>query len=185
MKPRARRQDPWVDTIDGPLPPRRPRKRAGQLVWPRDRKGMSIWSWGRVKDVVTGKGPDIWATRRGSLGPHRPIWSGWHDAPWADNLGYLYRNEHPAPPWPGAYRPDDVKYDFKTRSYRHPDHRTWTDAKRSDDRNEVMYHRNMLGTEFVHDPWGDPAFNPEGWNPFAHNEGPLMGWAGDEVPHVW
>ena len=186
MEQRPRRRNPHVGGIHGPIPPRHPRRAAGQMVWPRDKKGSSIWSWGRLKDILTSRGPDIWCSRRGSLGPHRPVWSNWRSpnppafTPW-DNLGYLYKNEPDAPHWFWAERPQNVRYDFKTRKYRVPDLDTWTDAKYSEQNNELMYHRDVLDGHIIEPRWQ----NPWGDNPFAYSKYSHDGWDGDEIPHVY
>ena len=178
MVQRPPRQKPHIWSIHGPIPPRHPRKRAGQLVWPRDKKGTSFWSWARLQDVLTMKGPDIWCSRRGSLGPHRPIWSKWRTEPWEDNLGYLYDNQPDGPHWFWAKRPGNKKYDFRTRSYRVPDHRTWADVKRSEQNNEPLYWCDRWGREIVGGAWVHPSDNP-----YAYNEAHLHDdWDWDEWP---
>ena len=181
---RPRRRDSLLLGEFGPEPPRRPRKQAGQFVWPRDKNNSTIWSWSRLKDVVTGKGPDIWCSRRGSLGPHRPVWSNWRssiDNPFPsqdwDNLGYLYKNGQDAPTWFFAGRPNDVRYDFKKRKYCLPDHKSWSDAKYNR-HNELMYHRTALGREKVEDLWWRPFHNP-----FAYGMDFEDVWDGDEIPY--
>ena len=176
---RPPRRKPFVFGIHGPIPPRHPRKRAGQMVWPRDKK---LTSWGRLKDVFTGKGPDIWCSRRGSLGPHRPVWSNWrtrenHPPSEWDNLGYLYANEEGGHHWFGAERPDNVSYDFKKRRYRVRDERGWSDVK-YDRKNRPIYYRNTFGRE----SWDDDYTNPlmPDTNPFQYNHNHGIGWDWDE-----
>lgn len=180
---RRRRQNPFIDTIHGPIPPRHPRKRAGQMVWPRDQNSSTMGTWSRLKDVFTGKGPDIWCTRRGSLGPNRPVWSNWrsrdpYPPPW-DNLGYYYDDKGDRPAWLYAGRPDDVRYDFRTRRYRVPDDQVWSDAKYDRNNNE-MYHRTArFGRHAWEDRWHDPE-HPDR-HPFNYYPD-TAGWNGDEVP---
>ena len=47
--------------------------RKPQFVWPKDKQRSF---GGRLKDVFTGKGPDIFINRRGDPGPSRGEWSG-------------------------------------------------------------------------------------------------------------
>lgn len=186
METRPRRRKPHIHTIHGPLPPRYPRhsrKRASQFVWPRDNNNGR---WSRLKDIFKSQGPDIWCTRKGSLGPQRPTWSNWrsgqHIHPryrW-DNLGYYYENKEDGVHWVSAGRPDDVVYDFKQRKYCDPTPESWSDAKWSRN-NKLMYHRTPLtGRELIEDPWKTP------WrrNPFAYGEGSWNGWDWDEVPRL-
>lgn len=154
------------------------------MVWPRDKNGSTMGSWSRLKDIFTCKGPDIWCTRRGSLGPERPVWSNWRSRepvhnPW-DNLGYYYENKEDGIHWFGAGRPDNVRYDFKEREYRVPDPNMWSDAKYDRD-NKLMYYRTgLLGREIVHDRWLNPWYPHT--NPFRYNPYFVVGWNGDEVP---
>lgn len=177
---RRPRRKPFVFGIHGPIPPRHPRKRAGQMVWPRDKK---LTSWGRLKDVFTGKGPDIWCSRRGSLGPHRPVWSNWRSRgndplPHWDNLGYLYTNEEPRQPWFGAGRPDNVKYDFKKRRYRIPDPQAWSDVKYDRNNRPIYYRTALFGDEIWENDHANP-FMPD-TNPFPYDQHYVVGWDWDE-----
>ena len=141
----------------GPLPPRYGQRQPNwrehktmQTVWPRDKKNST---WGRWKDIFTGKGPDIWVSKRSSDGPHKPVWSGWKRGPtngWWDNLGYRYmkRNETYPPSW--ARRPVDERYDFQARKYRdchRPDIRSdvkWSNGKRP----VPLYWSDRFGNEY-------------------------------------
>lgn len=94
-----------------------------------------------------------------------------------DNLGYYYENKEDGTPFVGASRPDDVRYDFKTRKYCYPTPESWSDAKYNR-HNELMYHRTPLfGQEIVEDEW----LNPWG-NPFAYNDVPHGFWGWDVGP---
>ena len=181
MEVRPPRQKPHLRGIHGPIPPRHTRERAGQMVWPRDKKRNS---WGRLRDILTGKGPDIWCTRQGSLAPHRPIWSNWRAQrndplhAW-DNLGYLYENDEGGPHWFGAERPNNVKYDFKKRRYRVPDGEAWSDVKYDRNNRSIYYRTGLLGRHIVQDTYIDPL-KPQ-VNPFGYDRGAVNDWDWDEV----
>jgi hypothetical protein len=104
------------------------------FIWPKDGRNGS--SWGRIKDILQNKGPDIHIAISASKNDHmhnrqrRPRWSG-HTrldsrgpdssissacAPWTRNAGLGGRT-------PG------LSYDFRTRRYIRPDPDMWTDAK--------------------------------------------------------
>ena len=130
-----------------------------------------------MKDIVASKGPDIFVTRRGSLGPHRPVWSKWNNVPWQNNLGYLYENGNLVP---GANRRGKI-YNFKTRRYEHWTPGAWSDVKRSKYDGQVLYYRDAYGDEFVNNigmgPWENPYFR----NPYAYSEANVHGeWEWDE-----
>ena len=152
------------------------------MVWPRDKNGSTMGTWSRLKDVFTGKGPDIWCTRRGSLGPQRPVWSNWRDhEPYSiwDNLGYYYENNEDGIHFFRAGRPNEVRYDFKKRKYVVPDNSAWSDAK-YDKHNENIYYRTANGFPVVPQRWLCP-WHPH-INPFEYDGGFFGGWDGDEVP---
>lgn len=97
-------------------------------VWPKDGKRQD-W-WGRWKDIVTGRGPDMHVSISGDSRdrqkdwPSRARWSGWKDLadPTEDKGGSM-----PTIPW--TKRGVDEKYDFRKRRYVRPDKKSWTDAK--------------------------------------------------------
>lgn len=177
----------------GPVPPWRPRQRAHtwrhdkkrQVVWPRDKKQKGAHSWSRWKDVVTGKGPDMWISGRESYGPHRPVWSGWQSPHYAvriwDNLGYPYRRDDELEPLPWAKRPSWEKYDFNARKYQRPQLGTWSDVKWDKDGRFALYHQNRHGHPYV-DPEVDGGDFNAGFarNPFEYKwYSPLWDWDRD------
>ena len=142
-------------------------RRNYQLVWPRD-KGKTNRppsSWRRLKDVFTGKGPGIWITPQGSLGPHKPVWTNWHEY---DNLGYANDMDEIGKPL-GA-----KKYDFRTRKYKEPEAGDWSGVKWERRRHPVGHHyvRDWLGAEHT-------QLGPGGYrNPFRYKpHTPWMDWA--------
>ena len=186
MEARPRRGDPWIYGLHGPEPPRHPRKRGSQFVWPRDKPHSSIF--GRWKELLSDKGPDIWVTRRGSDGPHRPVWSGWRTPhpqipgePYWDNLGYKYVDEPNGPDLPLARgRSPDKKYNFRTRKYEYPDIHTWTDVKYCDQHRIPIYQRGIIEDDERYDLFFEDYY---GVNPFEYDRrDPWWNW--DEYPHV-
>lgn len=175
-------QDPHYG---GPLPRWGPRQRAHtwrhdkkrQVVWPRDKKQKGAHSWSRWKDVLTGKGPDMWIARRDSYGPHRPVWSGWQSPRWPgriwDNLGYRYRRDNELEPLPWAKRPGWEKYDFKARKYQRPQPGTWSDVKWNKNARYALYWQNRYGDQFVNPDVDHGLFNagvtrnPFEYDPFS------------------
>ena len=123
--------------------PLRPKRRVStwrqdnrwQFVWPNDKhRGI----WGRWKDIVTNKGPDIFIAEQGTRQPERPIWSNWKspgyphpddDGPRWGTDGKPFRQEEELV---GVFdfqrRDPSMKYDFSTRRYRKPDENTWSDV---------------------------------------------------------
>ena len=86
--------DPHIDDGRGPMPRvppgyQKPSKKVqGRIVWPRDK---NRGTWGRIKDLMTGKGPDMYYSRSDQFAPTKATWSNWTE-PWYDSLGY--RDEH-------------------------------------------------------------------------------------------
>ena len=179
------RREKWARGIYGPEPPRHPRKRASQFVWPRDKPHSSIF--GRWKDVLQGKGPDVWVTRRGSDGPHRPVWSGWrtqglisHGAVEYDNLGYKYVEKEDGPDLMFGHRAKDKRfYDFRTRTFgRQNKPHAYTDIKYCKQHRVPIYHRGRHEA----DDWWEGQFAADGSNPFEYRRWtPYHDW--DEIPY--
>ena len=154
------------------------RHRKPQMIWPRDKKQKGAHTWGRLADILTGNGPDIWIGRQYSRGPHRPVWSGWttkgrypRDALVWDNLGYPYRKDNTVLPPSWACRGDEERYDFKSRRYRRPRAGVWSDVKWSNDKPHVpLYHRDRYGLAVVEPEVDGGHFNAElARNPFGFN----------------
>lgn len=181
MVQRPPRRKPHIDCIHGPIAPLHPRKKAHQWVWPRDGKGTSIWSWGRLKDVLTDKGPDMYLTTRGSPGPHRPVWSNWKHEDGIENLGYAYDHREDDL---FHRRPSSQKYNFETRRYEPWNPHMLSDVKWCKGpgcrKKAKIYTRGAFGEEWWHPQWTDPWEPLE--NPFAHGN-PHNNWDWDEYPH--
>jgi len=116
---------------------------------------------GRLKDLITNKGPDIFAANRYRTTPNRPAWSNWRE--W-DNLRYFDRDETSLLGL--ALEDPDRVYDFRTRRYKQRSPWLWSDAKRSKDGKNVYYNRAADGVEYTHGRppgrwWNDYANWPE------------------------
>lgn len=168
---------PWTDHRDpnkywpdGPHAPRRPPKSNAkckrQVVWPRDKKQKGAHTWTRFKDVLSGKGPDMWAGKQGDDGPNRQAWSHWGYGPgsgWLfDNMGYHDRRDN----WPGdpshwllGHRPTNQKYDFNTRKYKTPRWGDWSDVKWDRRGRHPLWIRTRWGHSI---PWDKP-FSYKPW----------------------
>lgn len=162
-----------------------------QIVWPRDKKQKGAHDSSRWKDVLTGKGPDMWISGRDSDGPHRPVWTGWQSPPWPrhgqrwDNLGYNYRRDDEMVPLPWARRPRWERYDFKERRYRMPRAGTWSDVKWNNDARFELYYRDRFGNEVINTEFDD-GLSDTWWseNPFRYNHhSPIWDWHRDKW--VW
>jgi hypothetical protein len=105
------------------------------FVWPKD--GKNGTTWGRFKDVLANKGPDIYLTMNADKHdclhnrPTRGTWSGHRNL---DGLGvdcsYPFSQKHA--PWTkkgilGGRMPG-LSYDFRTRQYEIPHRHMWTGA---------------------------------------------------------
>ena len=95
------------------------------LIWPRDPLPKNaIWRRGqRLRDVLTGKGPDIFFgdIDGPTLRPGMARWSRWWDL-----HGEAGDQDHlTLPPLPWADRGNE-RYDFMTRKYRIPDASIWS-----------------------------------------------------------
>lgn len=132
----------------GPAAPKWNEHRTAAWIWPSDRKQKKrrpfILNVGRWKDLLTYKGPAIYAGNRYRTAPHRPEWSNWSEH---DNLGYPDVDET-VPGWDGNVNPNKV-YDFRTRKYKTRRPGLWSDAKRGTD-GQVWYHRDWLGREYAY-----------------------------------
>lgn len=127
-----------------------------KFVWPRDKgRGGGL---SRLKNVCTGKGPDVFISKGKSHGPHRSEWSGWqrertHGNPETliDNRGHTFLREPILQPrW--AHRDPDKHYDFKSRTHRSPRPDHWQDVERDPrDNRRPLYTKFGNGREWVAD----------------------------------
>lgn len=126
---------------------------------------------GRLKDVLTSKGPDIYVGDRYRTAPHRPDWSNWTEY---GNLDYHNQWEG-VPGWIGD---EDVHrvYDFRTRRYKkHRSPGLWSDAKRDPQgQHDLWYFRTAQGQPIpVQGDWetflyGNPYANWDGYPNHGH-----------------
>ena len=159
-----------------PAAPRRKQKKA--FVWPRDVKyNDGRWgNWDRLKDVLRGRGPDIWVSNNPRHEPEHAIWSGWrssgYQAPWNngprwDDRGYFFDTTNEIlSPFKSARREDGKKYDHYSRRFRLPGPGVWSDVERGPS-GERLYTRDHLGHEWVNPIEDGGRFNfGLGPNPF-------------------
>ncbi|KAF2425240.1 hypothetical protein EJ08DRAFT_404064 [Tothia fuscella] len=94
--------------------------RRKQFVWPSD--GKRKGTWGRWKDLMEGKGPDIYVAGQNQ----RPSRDEWKNRIQDD---FIF-NDAVRPAHRFAKRAGDKHYDFRTRRYRrdYPDRVNWADA---------------------------------------------------------
>ncbi|KAL8640396.1 MAG: hypothetical protein Q9228_002683 [Teloschistes exilis] len=196
-------QDPnwiWGQGPHAPThPPGKPRK--PQVVWPRDKKQKGAHTWDRWKDLISGKGPDMWVGRQGDNGPNRQAWSHWGygvDGDEFDNLGYRdKRDGGPEGPegwhvWMGT-RSAEKKYDFNTRRYEIPHDKMWSDVKWDSKGKTWLYRRTRTGGKetraeiwqrLTPAEWARTA--QQGLHPFDYKYfTPHWDWYRDELPLNW
>lgn len=166
-----------------PIPPRyKPGNGKMQIVWPRDKRQKGAHTWGRFRDVLSRRGPDMWVNRKGDIGPTRPEWSRWDTGPkgglW-HNLGYWDTRDKQIPPWRLGMDAEQKQYDFKTRKYELPHPNTWSDVKWDRKGEYPVYVRDRWGEHHVH-PFleEEPDVNPFIYNPYN----PWWNWYFDELP---
>jgi hypothetical protein len=133
-------------------------KKHYHFVWPKDGKNGS--KWGRFKDIMSGKGPDIHVTMGAKKmdymhhRPRKPRWGLHYDL---DDRGPDCVMPSPFP-WVNEVRENSNNcYDFYTREFRHPYHGMWTDAHRHSKPGRPLPKalRDNLGNW-----WQDPDYVP-------------------------
>ncbi|KAL1607094.1 hypothetical protein SLS59_002798 [Nothophoma quercina] len=110
-------------------------KSSKAFIWPKDGKNGS--KWGRMKDILQDKGPDIHiaisADRMDYMQnrQHKSRWSDWTCLDDRDRDVSMSSTKYA--PWThnGALggRVPGLSYDFRTRKYGKPNKYTWTDIK--------------------------------------------------------
>lgn len=105
-------------------------KASKAFVWPKD--GRNGTSWGRFKDILKNKGPDIYVTMNASKQDYmhnRPTRAQWSGHTNLDDIGldsvYTFNSRRYG--MPGG-RSAGQRYDFRTRKYGITNRATWTDA---------------------------------------------------------
>lgn len=92
------------------------------FIWPKD--GRRDSKGGRLKDILQGRGPDVFISIKGEKGPWKgPTRARW--SRWADLSTIDYDDALTPPWWARRYG----RYDFRTRRYKQPDAHTWSDAR--------------------------------------------------------
>jgi hypothetical protein len=108
-------------------------KASKAFIWPKDGKRGS--TWGRMKDVLQNKGPDIFVAfgaRPTDCVSNRPTRSQWSRHNHLDDRGKTFSfGSRKFAPFARAglgSRSPQLSYDFRTRKYTRPYWDTWTDA---------------------------------------------------------
>ncbi|KZM28405.1 uncharacterized protein EKO05_0004864 [Ascochyta rabiei] len=110
-------------------------KSSKAFIWPKDGRNGS--KWGRMKDILQDKGPDIHVAISAEKmdymknRQHKSRWSGWNCLD--DGDVDLAMSSKKYAPWTsnGALggRAPGLSYDFRTRKYGKANKYTWTDVK--------------------------------------------------------
>jgi hypothetical protein len=154
-------------------------KASKAFVWPKD--GRNCTAWGRFKDVIQNKGPDIFLTINANKHdymqnrPSKDRWIGLSNFTWPHDATHLSSRKHT--PWTHkggvGGRLSGLEYDFRTQRYGVPNCASWTDAvwqseprKNKNNRYPGAY-RDVNGDWFQdrhYLPWhaGGPASNEQG-----------------------
>ena len=136
-------------------------KASKAFVWPKD--GRNGTSWGRFKDILQNKGPDMYLTLNADKHdymhnrPTRAQWSGYR---YLDDRGldiaHPFTSKKHAPwtrtGWLGGRTPGQ-SYDFRTRQYGIPNRGTWTDAVWQPDPRKNKYNRYPEAVRNVYGEW--------------------------------
>jgi hypothetical protein len=97
-------------------------------IWPKDGKNGS--KWGRIKDIASGKGPDIHVTISANRMDYmhnrqrRSRWANWMELNDQGPDGMLNKSMR----WVGDQRDPNRRYDYWRRQYGQPNFNTTTDA---------------------------------------------------------
>jgi len=137
-------------------------------IWPRDGRPGQSWKhnrWTSLRDVLTGKGPDIYVGRL-DKDPHRPSkdrWSNWGHVFDTIPPDEVFNQVHPLF---NASRTNQV-YDFRSRRYRNydgPFSGMWSDRARCPNKYAKMPHsyRDASGTRY--------DMSAHHWDPFMMEE---------------
>jgi hypothetical protein len=156
-------------------------KASKAFIWPKD--GRNNTSWGRFKDILHNKGPDIFLTinadERDAM-RNRPSKARW--------TGYSNRFQGPAAlnskkhaPWIHSSglggRIPGLEYDFRTRHYGVPNWASWRDAQWQP--SPLKNKRNLYPEAYadVHGRWfQDPHYMPRPWGPVDNERGRGHPW---------
>lgn len=105
------------------------------FIWPKDGRNGS--KWGRMKDILADRGPDIHITMSADKMDYmknrqsRSRWAGWTCLDDRDKDLAISSKKYA--PWTHNFalggRRSDFSYDFRTRRYGKHNNFTWTDAK--------------------------------------------------------
>lgn len=136
------------------------------FIWPKD--GRNGGKLGRMKDIATGKGPDIHVTVSAEKGDYMA--NRQRKASWARHINlddrYDDRDSRLKNPWTKHPQRSGTRYDFLQRKYRRPDENMMTDAIWHPGVSSKQFPypacwRDIRGEWFQHDPhafdyWAPP-----------------------------
>lgn len=133
-------------------------------VWPKDGHARTHTKTGRFKDILTGKGPDMFITMSGTGKdrrydcPTRARWSNWRHMPFGDADDQWDTNIHNWMRPNMADKRAGLVYDFRTRKYGRPNAHSWSNAwwPLSEEWRPI---KDV--PDFFQDPWGGQHIIPQ------------------------
>lgn len=151
-------------------------KASKAFIWPKD--GKNGTTWGRIKDVLQNKGPDIYVAfgaRKGDCVSNRPTRAQWAQQTFelADRGETYGFNSKKYSPFGG--RTSGLSYDFRTRKYRPPYGAMWTDAVwQQESYKNRKWNPYPEAVQFLDGQWWqDPQYLPNRWGgPLSNEFGP-------------
>jgi hypothetical protein len=152
-------------------------KASKSFVWPKD--GRNGTAWGRFKDILQNKGPDVFLTinaNKHDYMQNRPSSDRWASIPGLDYTSYptpLSSTKHASWIQKGGLggRMPGMQYDFRTRKYGVPNCASWTGAVWQP---EPRKNKHNLYPEAYRDVYGDWFqdfhYRPQNRGGPVHNE---------------
>jgi hypothetical protein len=140
------------------------------FIWPSDGKRKS--TWGRWKDIMEGRGPDIFV---GPLGT-RPTRNHWKNRfqdvnPNEQGFEESPRDASRSMPWAKRNVADHKAYDFRTRKYCRDNPYTWAEAVWP--RRGADQHDFPLSYRCTHGDWSNMRWSPFGGIPLPGHSFPI------------
>ncbi|KAK8192562.1 hypothetical protein M8818_007732 [Zalaria obscura] len=112
--------------------------------WVRPSDGKRTGTMGRLKDALTGEGPDVFVASVGDprlswdLGPSKADWSNWKGPIYDETWNHRFETarmtgtpfyENREAPWARGKRRENQRYDFFERKYKHWSKPLWSDVQ--------------------------------------------------------
>lgn len=154
-------------------------KTSKAFVWPKDGRNGTIW--GRFKDVLQSRGPDIYLTMNAEKHDYmhnRPARAEWSRHTHLDDLGsdasFRFSSKRYAP-WTNkgllGGRMQGLSYDFRTRQHGAPNRFMWTDAIWQPEPRLNKYDRYPEAVRDIAGRWyQDGHYLPQALGGPVHNE---------------